>query len=91
MTNLQEFLAATNPKDPNSSLRLQLSLIPSTNGVVLTWPASPSRFYRVQFKNDLNAPLWFDADGVPSIVSGQGFFVIPADQPARYYRIAAND
>ena len=28
--------------------------------VILAWPSQPGRTYRVQYKNDLNAPAWTD-------------------------------
>jgi Tol biopolymer transport system component len=91
MTNLQEFLAGTDPSNPNSVFRIQVSFLGSTNGVLVTWPASASRNYRVQFKDDLSTPVWLDASGPVSITGGQGYFGAPADQVGRYYRVVAND
>jgi Tol biopolymer transport system component len=91
MTNLQEFLAGTDPTNPNSVFRIQVSLVISTNRVLVSWPASASRNYRVQFKNDLSNPLWLDASGPVSVAGGQGYFGAPADQTSRYYRVVAND
>src|SRR6185369_3448340 len=73
MTNLQEFLAGTDPTNANSVLRIEVSFVVATNGVVLNWPASPSRFYRLQFKNDPRDAVWSDADGTPVFVAGREY------------------
>jgi Tol biopolymer transport system component len=90
-TNFQEFLAGTDPTSASSVFRIQVSFAPSTNGVVLSWPASASRNYRVQFKDDLGAASWLDASGSLSLTGGQGRFAAPADQASRYYRVVANN
>jgi Tol biopolymer transport system component len=91
MSNLQEFLAGTDPTNPNSVFRIQVSYISATNGVQVSWPASTSRNYRVQFKDDLSNPVWLDAAGPISVTAGQGFFGAPADQVNRYYRVVGNN
>lgn len=91
MSNLQEFLAGTDPTNPNSVFRIQVSFVSATNGVQVSWPASASRNYRVQFKDDLSNPVWLDAAGPISVTAGQGFFGAPADQVSRYYRVVGNN
>jgi hypothetical protein len=91
MSNLQEFLAGTDPTNPNSVFRIQVSFVSATNGVQVSWPASASRNYRVQFKDDLSNPVWLDAAGPISVTGGQGFFGAPADQVSRYYRVVGNN
>jgi hypothetical protein len=91
MTNLEEFLAGTDPTDANSVFRIQVSLVLSTNGVVVNWPASPSRNYRVQFKNELAEPEWSAAAGAVVVTGGQGHYGAPAEQVSRYYRVVANN
>jgi Tol biopolymer transport system component len=91
MSNLQEFLAGTDPANPSSVFRIQISFISATNGVQVSWPASASRNYRVQFKDDLTNPVWLDAAGPISVTGGQGVFGAAADQVSRYYRVVGND
>jgi Tol biopolymer transport system component len=91
MANLQEFLAGTDPTNPNSVFRIQVSFVSSTNAVLLSWPASASRNYRVQFNHDLSHPAWLDALGPISVIAGQGYFSAPADQASRFYRVVGND
>ena len=91
MTNLQEFLAGTDPTNPNSVFRIQVSFVKSTHGVLLSWPASTTRNYRVQFKDDLSAPVWVDSTNPVSVTGGQGRFGASANQLRRFYRVVAND
>ncbi len=55
-TNLQEFLAGTDPQDPASALRLEI--VPTSQGHRLSWATQPGLLYQVQFSTDLNA--WSD-------------------------------
>ena len=90
MTNLEEFLAGTDPLDDASALRLQISVVVSPErSVVLNWLAVPGKSYRVQFKNSLNEPAWADAPGAMAIGT-QGSFTVQADEAARFYRVVAN-
>ena len=89
MSNLQEYLAGTDPTDLASVLRLQIAaLVSSPNNVRLNWPAVPGKNYRVQFKDDLNDSVWQEAPGV--VIGNQGSFAVQADQPSRFYRVTAN-
>jgi hypothetical protein len=54
MTNWQEYLTGTDPTDPTSVFRLQISVqAVSGNNVVLTWPAAPGKSYQVRYKDNL--------------------------------------
>ncbi len=90
MTNLEEYLAGTIPTDPTSVFRIQVSFVAATNGVVLSWPASASRNYRVQYKSDLRESVWLDSSGPVSVIGNQGYFAGPADQVGGYYRVVAS-
>jgi len=67
-SDLDEFRSGTNPANNNSILRvlrLTTSAMPSPGlmrTTVLLWSASPGKTYRVQFKEDINAP-WADLPG----------------------------
>jgi len=50
-TNLQEFLAGTNPADPDSVLKLALQV--SEQGTWLLWDTNPGSIYQVQVSDDL--------------------------------------
>lgn len=90
MSNLQEYLAGTDPTDPSSNLRLQIAVqISSSMGVQLSWSAVPGKNYRVQFKDNLNDAVWSDLTGA-AVLGLQGSFAVPVDQPCRFYRVTAN-
>ena len=56
-TSLEEFIADTNPLDPNSLLRLTL-IVAATGGspADLIWTSSPTRVYRIRGTTDLFTP-----------------------------------
>ena len=56
----------------------------------LTWQTAPSRTYGVQFKNNLNDPLWQDLGATISFAGNEGMATVPADQPSRFYRVGEN-
>ena len=54
MTNLQEFLAGTNPRDSRSRLSLNnINLSAANGGLILSWPSSTGRTYRVTTSTNL--------------------------------------
>ncbi len=75
MTNLQEFLAGTNPLDPTSKLACSTSAV-SGEGMDLTWTSTPGCDYRVRHSSDLvtwsdvldttNTPVVITADSTQS-------------------------
>jgi Periplasmic component of the Tol biopolymer transport system len=88
LSNLQEFFAGTDPTDPASALRVNIRMqAASPNNAMLTWPVVPGKNYRVQFKNDLNDPLWSEAPG--AVTFGiQGWFLNPVNQSSnRFFRV----
>jgi Tol biopolymer transport system component len=91
LTNLQEYLAGTDPTNPASVLRVQITVDVSSVSAVLTWAAAPGRSYGVQYKDSLTDPVWIDAAGSVSISGGQGSIVVTPVQPSRYYRIIAGN
>jgi hypothetical protein len=59
MSNLQEYLAGTNPNDPNSRLRITAvgaNTVGST--ATLTWTSVPSRLYYVEERTNLTTGAW---------------------------------
>jgi hypothetical protein len=89
-SDLQEYLAGTNPTDPNSVFRGNL-LAPSPNGaVVVTWKAQLGLSYRMQYKNRLEDPTWLDLPS-PAIVSGSTGSATDATAAGfqqRFYRVS---
>lgn len=59
MSNLQEYLAGTNPNDPNSRLRITaVSANTIGSGATLTWTSVPSRLYYVNERTNLTTGAW---------------------------------
>jgi hypothetical protein len=87
LSNLQEYLAGTDPTNPNSVLALQVSPVTVTsNTVSLTWPAVPGKSYQVQYKNNLNTSNWTNYSGNISLIGRQGIITIPASQATCFFR-----
>lgn len=87
MNNLQEYAAGSDPLNASSFFKATIALVVATNGTVLSWPASPGRGYRVQYKDDLNAPQWLDAPGTVSVSGSSGVYSAAAVSQRRFYRV----
>jgi len=85
MSNLAEYLAGTDPNNPNSVFTItQINGLPS-----ITWNSVPNKVYRVQYKNSLTSQDWFD---LPNDVTATGTSSVKTDTSAdgqtnRFYRI----
>jgi Bacterial TSP3 repeat len=55
-----EYIADTNPTDPNSRLRIIAHSYPSASQANLTWTSRPTRIYRIEHDTDLVNP-WVDS------------------------------
>src|SRR5262249_55724739 len=56
MSNLQEYLAGTDPRDALSSLRIEA--LPRGSEILLRFTAQTHRAYTVQVRADLRSPAW---------------------------------
>jgi len=89
MTNLQEYLAGTDPLNAASSLRLTITPRSSSDGMAtLNWQVSPGKHYTVTYKDNLSDPNWQQASGNIYVLGTQGYFRIAPTQSSRYYRLA---
>jgi Tol biopolymer transport system component len=86
MSNLQEYLAGTDPTDPNSVFRLYLS-VPASNTVDLSWLAAPGMRYQVQYTTNLDDPVWLTAPGTVRVLQNQGYLLTPMVLPCSFYRV----
>jgi hypothetical protein len=88
-TDLNEFLAGTDPTDPTSVFRARIVHSgPAAQTPVITWPAVPGKSYQIQFKNDLNDASWQNFNGNVILLGNQGsaYDLVPA-AGQRFYRI----
>ena len=66
-TNVEEFLAGTNPTDPES--KLELSIINMEVGQRLTWKAEPGSVYQLQQSGAIGSPTSWINVGRPLVAS----------------------
>jgi Tol biopolymer transport system component len=85
-SNLQEYLAGTDPTNPNSVFRLSAAATANST-VTLTWPAVSGKSYQIQYKTNLNDPVWLTAPGNVSVTGSQGSYLTPAAPPSSFYRV----
>jgi Bacterial TSP3 repeat len=65
LSNLQEYLAGTDPQDPQSGLKLRAELI-TPNAVTLQFLAISNRTYSLLYKDSLAAPNWSRLADIPA-------------------------
>jgi hypothetical protein len=91
MSNLQEFLAGTDPTLASSVLRIQISATVGAGGVLLSWPAVPGFSYRLQFNDQLGPAIWQDQPGQPDIVGFKASQQVAIISTGRLYRVAVGN
>ena len=90
-SNLQEYLAGTDPTDAASIFRAQIArAISPGNGVTLNWLAIPGKSYHLQSKTNLTESVWLDTTASLSIIGTQVNVTVPAVPPSRFYRVVGD-
>ena len=92
MSNLQEYLAGTNPNDASDKLVITSYTIPPSGTMpTLTWKSTLTRCYYLEKNLDLTTSLWLDS-GL-GIIAPDGASTTRAfsdtTAPMRYYRVQA--
>ena len=89
----QDYLAGTDPNNPNSILRITAENFSSGGtSAALTWNSVMTRFYYIQKTPSLGSPVWTDSGlGLvsPSIGSTTTAGFPDTNAPMRYYRVQA--
>ncbi len=88
LSNLDEYLAGTDPNDAGSVLRLQVDPTNGGNGVVLSFLAMANLTYTVQYSEAVNPPAWQtlqDVDAAPTNRTVR--LPVPAADGKRFYRV----
>ena len=87
-SNLQEFLAGTNPKDKNSYLKID-SIAHGAAGTQVGFTGRTSRGYTLQFRAAVDRGDWQVADQVPGRTNDAALVAMDSlpDSAARLYRI----
>ncbi len=92
MSNLQEYLAGTNPNDANSNLRVTSDNLGSGGTfVALTWNSVMSRCYFMEKATTLSPANWVDSGRGQIAAAGSSTSASFTDTnaPIRFYRIRA--
>jgi hypothetical protein len=63
------------------------AMVPSAEGLWITWPTLPGKSYRVQFKVNLDDPEWQDSPGGATIVENQAWFKDSGSATERFFRV----
>ncbi len=89
LTDLQEFLAGTDPTNRGSVLRVMTLTSVNGGGTAILWSAVAGRTYRVQFKDNVEEGSWTDVPGdvVAVTTTGSKVDTIPAGAGRRFYRV----
>jgi hypothetical protein len=90
-TNLQEFLAGTDPHDAQSLLKIS-SITPFPGGVALRFSAVAGHTYSVQYRSNLMVGAWLKlADAGPFSTNSTVTINAPTVPPqtARFYRLVS--
>ena len=93
MSNLQEFLSGTNPRDAASLFRVQISAS-SAGGPAIRFTAQPGRTYKIEYAGGLATAVW---TRLSDVLSGDAVREItltdptPIEQrPTRFYRVVVS-
>ena len=88
-TNLEEFLAGTNPTSSSSVLAVRIAR--GVGNVTLNWDATAGRNYQVLTTADLGNPDWQTVPSGVAVIGGQGYFTVSAAEEQRFFRIVCGN
>ena len=97
MSDLAEYLAETNPFDPNERLKIttfsRTLTSPVDQDITLKWTANPARCYRIETRDNLTSGTWLDVGFtfsgggpiistiLPEVATTQRFYRVLATKP----------
>jgi Tol biopolymer transport system component len=95
MSNLQEYLAGTDPTVPTSVLALNIAPVVLGTSAALTWTAAPGKTYQLLSTTNLSNAVWSVVPGsagagAAGAMGGLRSFTIPATNAPCYFRILCN-
>lgn len=86
VSNLDEYVAGTQPNNPASVLRVA-SLLPGAGQTVVAWPTVVDRNYRLQAADSLTAPTWQDLFHATALGTNATASDAVTQQTNRFYRV----
>ncbi len=77
----------------NAITGLQMLQAPAASALpALSWTAQPGAFYHLQYKDDLNDPVWHDLNGSASVMGGIGTaYDLNPSVSNRFYRVISGN
>jgi hypothetical protein len=91
-SNLEEYLAGTDPRDMASRLRLEFVSFTNPGQVELQFVAISNKTYTVEYRDSLSAGNWQGLIDVPADASTRVFTIhdsVPPGTPSRFYRVVS--
>ncbi|MEO8353361.1 MAG: hypothetical protein ABI680_16655, partial [Chthoniobacteraceae bacterium] len=89
-TNVREYVADTDPRDPNSRLTASATAAPTPGTIAITFNAVAGKSYTVRYKDDLTAAVWTVLQQFP-VQSSTGPQTVldtpPAGARQRFYHV----
>jgi len=86
LSNIQEFIAGTNPNDPNSVLRVT-DINTASGQVNLTWNSVAGKTYTIYSADQINGP-YTPVLTVPSAGDGQTSTILTGSASNQFYRVS---
>lgn len=83
LSNRQEYMAGTNPKDANSALRT--SFVVAAQGPRLTWNTVPGQMYQIETTSDFST--WVPFGGLRFAPGTTDSISVPVGNSLGYYRV----
>ena len=87
--NYEEYVAGTDPKEPDSILTINpsMSSLPGLDGYVITWPSEAFRTYAVETSTNLPAGSWSLVARIAATPPENSYTHYPEGEGPRFYRI----
>jgi hypothetical protein len=86
MNNQKEFVAGTDPRDPQSYLRIDIAKGAAFVSVV-SFEAISNKTYKVQYSDDLDTPAWLQLSNVSAVATNRMISISHPGSTNRYYRL----
>ncbi len=89
-TDKAEYLAATNPLDPQSNLKItRISKLPDANAVEIEWLSRAARIYDIEAKLNLTDAIWLYLGTVPGGTGASTSQAVEMGHPQAFFRVGA--
>jgi hypothetical protein len=89
-TDKAEYLALTNPLDPQSNLKItRISKLTDVNSVEMEWTSSAARVYDIEAKLNVTDGSWLYLGTVPGMSGSSTVQAVEAGAPQAFFRIGA--